>query len=353
MSSKRVLFLATSPKTRGGIAAVLRAYSSLPFWKDYHVRWIGTHIDRSAAWKWLYAIKSLICFLFCVWRYDLIHIHVGELPSMRRKLVFCKIAKVLGKPVIIHLHIGNQLDDYTDNAVCRQLLQQADAIITLSQNIRQKVASRFGVGDKVHVIYNPCPVVENVRYSDEHKYVLFAGTLNQNKGYSVLLTAFAKVAPDFPDWRLIIAGNGELDQAKQLAETLKVARQVEFKGWVMGDEKAKLFREASVFCLSSYAEGFPMAVLDAWSCGIPVVSTPVGGLPDVLVDGENALLFQPGDVEALAEKLHQILSLEPLRKQLSAASLALSKGLFSMQTINDQLTALYETCLNKEEDGNS
>ena len=153
MSSKRVLFLATSPKTRGGIAAVLRAYSSLPFWKDYHVRWIGTHIDRSAAWKWLYAIKSLVCFLFCIWRYDLIHIHVGELPSMRRKLVFCRIAKVLGKPVIIHLHIGNQLDDYTDNAVCRQLLQQADAIITLSQNIRQKVASRFGVGDKVHVIY--------------------------------------------------------------------------------------------------------------------------------------------------------------------------------------------------------
>ena len=126
---------------------------------------------------------------------------------------------------------------------------------------------------------------------------------------------------------------------------LGIEHQVVFAGWVTDSKKEQLFREASVFCLSSYAEGFPMAVLDAWSYGIPVVSTPVGGLPDVLKDNENALLFQPGDVDMLAEKFIQVLSDATCRKRLSSASLALSKGLFSIQTINSQIEALYEICL--------
>ena len=105
-----------------------------------------------------------------------------------------------------------------------------------------------------------------------------------------------------------------MEQAQRLVQELGVARQVVFTGWIAGKEKERLFREASVFCLSSYAEGFPMAVLDAWSYGIPVVSTPVGGLPDVLKDGENALLFQPGDVDTLAKRFIQVLSDATFRK---------------------------------------
>ena len=345
MSEKRVLFLATSKKTRGGIAAVLKAYMRLPFWEKYHVRWIGTHIDRSQWRKWLFALKGLFCYICCIYFYDLVHIHVGELPSIRRKFIFFKIAKLCRKKVVIHLHIGNQLDGYRDNQICRALLEGADAIIVLSRNIRSKIATYFGVEEKVHVIYNPCSVVQAVHYSDQHKYILFAGTLNQNKGYTVLIKAFASIADRFPDWRLILAGNGEMEQAQRLVQELGVARQVIFTGWIVGKEKERLFREASVFCLSSYAEGFPMAVLDAWSYGIPVVSTPVGGLPDVLKDGENALLFQPGDVDTLAKRFIQVLSDATFRKQLSAASLALSKGLFSAPTINSQLEALYEACL--------
>ena len=345
MGNRKVLFLATSRKTRGGIAAVLNTYTRLSFWNEYHVRWIGTHIDRSQCQKWLFAVKALLSYICCIGFYDLVHIHVGELPSIKRKFIFFKIAKLCQKRIVIHLHIGNQLDGYRDNKLCRELLEGADAIIVLSQSIRTKISAYFGVGEKVHVIYNPCSIVSNVHYSDQHKYILFAGTLNQNKGYAVLIKAFAKIAIQFPDWRLVLAGNGELEQAQQLVKDLGIEHQVVFAGWVTDSKKEQLFREASVFCLSSYAEGFPMAVLDAWSYGIPVVSTPVGGLPDVLRDNENALLFQPGDVDMLAEKFIQVLSDATCRKRLSSASLALSKGLFSIQTINSQIEALYEICL--------
>lgn len=76
-----------------------------------------------------------------------------------------------------------------------------------------------------------------------------------------------------------------------------------FLGWVSGEAKDNAFKEAMIFCLPSYAEGFPMSVLDAWSYGLPVITTPVGGIPDVAQDGVNMLLFNPGDIDMLAKQM--------------------------------------------------
>ena len=78
---------------------------------------------------------------------------------------------------------------------------------------------------------------------------------------------------------------------EQLAESLGVADRVDFLGWVAGANKDRAFRQVSIFCLPSYAEGFPMAVLDAWAYALPVAATPVGGLPDIVSDGEDLMLF--------------------------------------------------------------
>ncbi|MBE6300670.1 MAG: glycosyltransferase family 4 protein [Parabacteroides distasonis] len=342
MKTKRALILATSRKTRGGVTAVLKAYEQFPFWEMYKVRWIETHIDKHKIVKYLFAIKALVQYIMCVWFYDIVHIHTSELPSVRRKYLFFKIAKLLRKKIIIHLHIGNQLAEQKGNFYYKELFEGADKIIVLSQSIRQTLIRLFGVEKKIYVINNPCPIVPSVQYSDTHKEILFAGTLNQNKGYSVLIRAFAQIASSFPEWKLVIAGNGELAKAKQIASECGILDQVLFPGWVKGKLKDLLFRKASVFCLASYAEGFPMAVLDAWSYGIPVISTPVGGLPDVLLEGENVLFFQPGDIDGLSDKLKYLLTDASLRLRLSEASLCLANSKFSVSYINEQLMDLYE-----------
>lgn len=345
MKTKRVLFLATSRKTRGGVTAVVRAYEQFPFWTNYQVRWIETHIDRNLVWKFLYAFIAFLKYIVCVWKYDLIHIHTSELPSVKRKYPFFKIAKFLGKKVVIHLHIGNQVDEKAGNKLYQKMFQEADAVIVLSQSIRQKVELLFGLEGKVYVIYNPCPIVPSVKYTDQYKEIIFAGTLNYNKGYSVLIYAFARIAASYPDWKLNIAGNGELAEAKQLAVDCQIESQVNFLGWVRDGAKDLLFRRASIFCLASYAEGFPMAVLDAWAYGLPVISTPVGGLPDVLFNEKNVLFFEPGDIEGLARQLDRLLASQELRYQLGESSLNLSKGLFNMNEINKQIDSLYKKLL--------
>lgn len=85
-----------------------------------------------------------------------------------------------------------------------------------------------------------------------------------------------------------------------------------------------------------------MSVLDAWAYGLPVVTTPVGGLPDVAIDGENMLLFNPGDIDALARQLEKMIVDEELRNCIALASIDFAEHKFNLNTINKQLGALYE-----------
>ena len=143
----------------------------------------------------------------------------------------------------------------------------------------------------------------------------------------------------------MLAGNGEEEQARKLASELGVAEQMVLLGWVDGKEKHKAFCEAKALCLPSYAEGFPMAVLDAWAYGLPVITTPVGGVPDVAVDGDNMLLFNPGDIDTLAEKLDLIMSDEALRDHLSAASVKMASEKFNLNTVTAQIAKIYDSIL--------
>lgn len=341
----KVLVVATSRKTRGGITSVVKAYEEGEHWSDFHCRWIQTHVDKGILWKLIYAVRGFLEYLFFLPGADIVHIHVGEPPSALRKLVFFRLAKWLKKKLIVHYHSfssdttinGEHSDRY------RKLFCGADVVIVLSNYWKEAVDEKFHLGDRIKVIYNPCPTITYTQKYEKTKSILYAGTLNQRKGYADLIMAFAKIAFKHPDWKITLVGNGEVEQARALAREMKIETQVELLGWISGENKDKAFKEASVFCLPSYAEGFPMAVLDAWAYGLPVITTPVGGIPDVAIDGENMLLFKPGDINTLAEKLDLIMSDESLRCKLSASSIKMAFEKFNIDTITAQVAEIYES----------
>lgn len=340
----KVLVVATSRKTRGGITSVIRAHEQGEQWRKYHCKWIATHIDKNRMKKILIMGSGFIKYLFLLPGSDLVHIHLSEPISAIRKLYFYRLAKLLKKKIIIHFHSFSP--DTTINGLHSDVYQEiftgADAVIVLSNYWKNVVNKRFCLGDKVKVIYNPCPVLGDENIIDKCNSIIYAGTLNQRKGYADLIKAFSKIAKVFPDWKLVLAGNGEVCQARKLAFDLGIADQIVLLGWVSGVDKDLAFRKASVFCLPSYAEGFPMAVLDAWAYGLPVVTTPVGGIPDIAKDGENLLLFNPGDIEALACCLEKLIANIELRNRISAESLHLAATTFNINNINHQLDELYK-----------
>lgn len=353
----KVLVVATSRKTRGGITSVIKAHETGVQWKKYHCTWIQTHRDSNLFVKlWYFATAILQYFLLLPFA-DIIHFHISEDSTAKRKRILLFIAKAMGKKVITHFH------SYSIESTIRSsyrylyeyLFTNSDIIIVLSEYWKKALVDEMGIlEDKVRVLYNPCPQVElRIKSQDRqiiapsnNKEILYAGTVCHRKGYDDMIRAFAKIAPQHRDWKIIFAGNGEIEKGRALASQLGITDQTVFLGWISGEDKDSTFKHATIFCLPSYAEGFPMAVLDAWAYGLPVITTPVGGIPDIAIDGKNMLLFEPGDIESLSIQMEKMISDEVLRNDIAEESVLLAHTTFEVQTINKQLGSIYADLLN-------
>ena len=339
----RVLVVATSRKTRGGITSVVKAHETGGQWKKYHCRWIETHRDGNMARKLWYLGAALVEYVCLLPFYDIVHIHIATTQSAKRKRLFFILAKFMKKKTIFHFHPSNEkfLFEPKNRKLYRKLLSQADLVLVLSEQWRRWIKESLGLTERIKVLYNPCPVVDR-RDDLRRNQVLFAGTVIPRKGYAVLLKGFALIAGKYPQWKVVFAGNGEIDRARSIAESLGIAGQVEFLGWVSGDEKERVFQESSIYCLASDGEGFPMGVLDAWAYGIPCVVTPVGGIPDIVENGKNGLIFPVGDSGKLAEQLDLLMQDQSLRRQIVAGSDKYVYGQFCVENINRQLGEIYK-----------
>ncbi|MCB2141158.1 glycosyltransferase family 4 protein [bacterium] len=343
MRRKITLVIGPGKKTRGGITSVIKAFEKTEFWKDQHCCWIETYIDRNFLYKIFYFLKSIPIFFIRLPITKLVHIHFSEPTSALRKYFFFVIAKFLKKRIIVHFH---SFSPYTtlygpQKNLYRRMFEGANAIIALSPFWKTEIAKLITNPSKIEVIYNPCPAIQNPTKIKKQKIILYAGTLTKRKGYADLIEAFSLVPKKHRDWKVVFAGNGEIEEAKSIAKKLNTDSQIVFKGWVSGNEKEHLFSISSIFCLPSYAEGLPMAVLDAWAYGLSVIATPVGGLKDILIHGKNSMIFEPGDIHGLSNNLQQLIANRQLLKNLSEASVKLSQGPFNIQNISEQVDNLY------------
>ncbi|MPR35970.1 glycosyltransferase family 4 protein [Salmonirosea aquatica] len=347
MKKYKVVTVATSSRTRGGITSVINAYRQSTLWTDWNMVWIETHIDRSKIAKLWILIKGLFIFLYHLPSANLIHLHFSEPVSAVRKLLFVFLTKLFHKKLLVHFHAfsTNTTIHGRVSFVYKYIFRNADKIIVLSNYWREEIAHKWPyLTNKIMVIYNPCTQVKPMLIERQNA-ILFAGTVNQRKGYQDLIKAFAAVKDDHPNWKLVFAGNGEIEAAKQLAKTLQIDTNVEFLGWVSGSSKDMAFRQSSIFCLPSYAEGLPMAMLDAFSYGLPVITTPVGGIPDLLTDSQNALIYQPGDIRALSHCLTKCISDLAVRNSLAESSFKMSATTLNLTTITKELASIYQQML--------
>ena len=342
----KVLIIATSRKTRGGITSVIKAHKTGEQWKKFHCKWIETHRDGNNIRKLWYLGTALIEYFCLLPFYDIVHIHIATTQSAKRKQFFFYPAKWLKKKIILHFHPSNEkfLFEPYNQALYRKLFSQADLVLVLSEQWKRWIKEALGLTEHIEILYNPCPIV-NRRDDIREKSILFAGTIIPRKGYETLLRGFALIASIYPEWRITFAGNGEIENAQRIAKELKIEKQVEFLGWVSGNKKEQAFQKASIYCLASDGEGFPMGVLDAWAYGIPSVVTPVGGIPDIVTNGENGLVFKVNNETELAKQLEKIITNNNLYKKLADASIHLARTTFNISTINRQLERIYSNLL--------
>ena len=158
----------------------------------------------------------------------------------------------------------------------------------------------------VLVMYNavPLPVFdEKPKEERDTVNITFLGLIGERKGIFDLIEVISRLTADGCNIHLTVGGNGDISRFHKEIEMKNLKNHVTYVGWIVGDEKDKLLRNTDIFVLPSYGEGMPMTILEAMSYAIPVISTNVGGVPEIVVDGETGYLIEAGDRNALYDKI--------------------------------------------------
>ena len=154
--------------------------------------------------------------------------------------------------------------------------------------------------------------------ASRHVRLLFVGSLIRRKGLQDLLDALDD--PGLHRVRLTVVGEGSSAAfLKETANLLGLKELVDWKGALPQAEVARIMRSSDIFCLPSYMEGRPNAVNEAMASGLPVIVTRIGGIPDMVREGETALLFEPGDVKGLRECIKTLVDAPDLRRKMGAS----------------------------------
>ena len=138
---------------------------------------------------------------------------------------------------------------------------------------------------------------------------------------------------DRDDWTATIAGNGDVEETRTSARRLAIAERVNIPGWLDSDATAQVLRRSDVLVLPTFIENLPMIILEGFACGVPVITTPVAAITEVVEHERNGLLVPVGDIEALAEALRRLIDDPDLRLRLGRTARDVMRGLTTLEVM--------------------
>ena len=270
-------------------------------------------------------------------RYDVIHIHSTKL------LWSVLLARWLGARVVFHLHelprrIGWPL---------RAAIAAADCAVFCSETC----AAHFAAipAKRRRTLINAIQFGEHppVGHQGTGGKVVMVASINKNKGQHLLLQAFARMRNREAELWLYgttgLSAHRYVHDLKQMAEKEGVAQRVHFPGPT--SDVFRVLADAAVLVHTSWTESFGMALVEAQSCGVPVIAHDLEGMREVVEDGVTGYLIEPGNVEELSNRLEQLLAEPELRNRLGQAGYAMVRQRFSMARRASEYAALYrEIC---------
>jgi glycosyltransferase involved in cell wall biosynthesis len=337
---------------RGGISSVEKLIVS-EMSDTINVHHIASSEDGSS-WRKLGAFMRAIGELAAALRrYEraVVHIHFSARGSALRKVVFAWMALRARKPLILHAHSGSfdtffrRLPRGLQNIV-KRVFSRADCFVVLSTQWHEFYTRELGIPvHLVRVLPNPTRLPEALpsRAGREKVQFLFLGRISTTKGAFVMFEAFAALPPHMSSRvRLVFAGDGEVEKLRALAK--QYSYDIDVHSWVDSTQRDALLAASDVFVLPSFFEGLPMSLLEAMAAGLPVITTPVGGIPDVVTNGTEGLLVQPGDVQALRDAMCTLIEDEPRRLEFGKRARAKAEQ-FDVSHYALELTKIYRKVL--------
>ncbi len=260
--------------------------------------------------------------------FDLIHVQ-GALPEDYTAFL---LSRFTGLPYVLTVH-GTSVYATVKKKIhfkkSKTAIEKADFVVAVSEKVKTRILKFTARRDKIGVVYNGFTPVELAPKKESEKVIiLFGATLVERKGLRYLLEAFAKLAKEFNQIELWVAGGGPLlEKSKELTSKLGITEKVKFWGTVVHKKMLELMNKSDIFVLPSWDEAFGVVYLEAMSFKKPVIGTKAEGISEIIVDGENGLLVLPRNSEEIVQKLRYLILNPQKRKEVGEAGFKTVKEL--------------------------
>ena len=345
-----------SPNSHGGIASVVSSWKKEGLFERWPITYLETQIEGSKVGKLRVGLSALFRFvrLLSSTRVACVHIHVARRRSFWRKTLFALAAFASRCPVLLHLHSGGFSEFYhrecnpLQRRVVQFVLDHAAQLIVLSKGWHD-ILRPISTNCNITVVANFLEPSAHtpIREERDKNTILFLGLLNRDKGFYDLLECMSVLCHEFPRLVLVCGGKGESGKITARIKQLQIEPCVKLAGWLSGDAKDRWLSRASIFVLPSYVENMPMGILEAMRSGLPIVSTKVGCIPDIVEHGREGLLIDHGDIAALQAAIRRLLLSDDERSTMGLAARRRVNREFAPQVVVPMLDALYSKYLVK------
>ncbi len=348
----KILTCGNHPSINGGITSVILQILSYD-WKKYNIEmdFIPTYYGGNAVKKiigFMLAYCKLV-FKFLTNKPNIVHIHMSYKGSFYRANYIQRLCKRFGIKTIIHLHGSmfkkwyDSIDEYEQDKV-RKLFETADTTIVLGDKWYEAV-SYISPKANIVILNNAVHISDkNISWNKDCFKVLFMGVLIERKGVNDLIET-AKLLKDrnrIEGIKFVIAGSGTDENIlKKKVSDYGLNSFVEFVGWVSGENKEKYYLDSQVFILPSYNEGLPVAILEAMSYGMPIITTDVGDISSAVTNEENGYIVEPGDVKEMANHIYELYSSKNDFIKMASKSKECARSKFSDDVFFDKLRVIY------------
>jgi colanic acid/amylovoran biosynthesis glycosyltransferase len=274
-----------------------------------------------------------------------LHAHFAFMPADVARMM----ADLLGTGFSFSAHAA---DIYLQPAsVLARKVRAARFVAVCTRYGRDELARKTGPSslEKLRVIHHGVPPVQNARIDREVPLILAVGRLQPKKGFIVLMEACRLLRDRGLSFHCLVAGEGpERGTLEDAIRRFGLAERVSLLDACSQDQVAALFQQARVFALPCVIapdddrDSLPNAILEAMAAGVPVVTTPVAGIPEAIEQGRTGMLVPPGDARALASALEELLKSDPLCQRISVSGKAAVSERFSVVRNIDPLAELFE-----------
>lgn len=309
--SKKILTISCEyKKPKGGVAQVVNSYSQF-FETFYHVTTTNKTSKFNKILLFFVAYLKTI-FYFTTTDIQIVHIHTASYNSFYRKKHFVNLSNFFNKKIIIHIHGGGFKDFYKSNPEkIKKYLLKCNEIVALSESWKVFYENELGLKNVTvipNIIDYPKEGIENIK-KEEKTNILFLGGISKDKGFFDICSAIIDNIDFFQsnNIKFTIAGAGNISSID--SDYIDAINYMDFIGFIIGEQKSDAYKNADIYILPSYIEGVPLSVLEAMSYKLPIIATNVGGIPDILKDGINGYMINPGKPNEIFDAIKRMIFL--------------------------------------------